>query len=190
MIRKLLTVPRIAAILAAVVLLGGLSAGSIFAQSSNVSSPAQATVQRIQDDDQDEANLEEADIDDVEEEVGDQNEADMDDETGDSNGVDEQQPVYAGTTTVENSRFEGKSEAEETSSLQAKATTSAANAEATALTANPGTKVVKTEIDNENGVLVYSVELDNGTEVKIDAGNGQILYTEVDEFENDTDSEY
>jgi len=167
MIRRLLNIPRIVAILAVVILLGGLTAGSIFAQSSDASSPAQTTVQSI------------ADIDDIEEEVGDQNEADMDDETEASNDVDEQQPIYAGTTTVDNSQFEGMSEAEETDALQAKATISAADAEAIALAANPGTNVVETELDNENGVLVYDVELDNGTEVKIDAGNGQILYTEV-----------
>jgi uncharacterized membrane protein YkoI len=34
------------------------------------------------------------------------------------------------------------------------------------------------ELDNENGVVVYSVELDNGLDVKVDAGNGNILHTE------------
>ena len=187
--KKLLTIPRIAAIVAVVVLLGGLSAGSIFAQSSDVGSPTQATVQSIQDDDQDEAKVEEADMDDVEEEVGEQIEDDMDDEKEDSNDVDEQQPIYAGTITVDESQSEGMSETEETSALQAKATISAADAEATALAANPNSNVVETELDNENGVLVYSVELDNGTEVKIDAGNGQILHTEVDEIDGEDSSE-
>ena len=52
-------------------------------------------------------------------------------------------------------------------------------AEAAALADNPGTSVVKTELDNENGVPVYGVELSNGSEVKVDAGTGKVLYTEV-----------
>jgi hypothetical protein len=58
------------------------------------------------------------------------------------------------------------------------ATISAADAEAAALAANAGTSVVKTELDDENGCLVYAVELSNGSDVKVDAGNGTLLYTE------------
>jgi hypothetical protein len=58
------------------------------------------------------------------------------------------------------------------------ATISAADAETAVLAANPGTTVVKTELDDENGCLVYAVELSNGSDVKVDAGNGTILYTE------------
>jgi uncharacterized membrane protein YkoI len=78
---------------------------------------------------------------------------------------------------VEDGKRDG-SEADEAATLQGKATISAADAEAAALAANPGTTVVKTELDNENGVLVYSVELTNGTDVKVDAGNGSILSTD------------
>jgi len=106
------------------------------------------------------------DMDNVEEQVGDQSE------------VDEQQPQYTGSVTVDESQYEGLSEADEAAALQAMATISSAEAEAAALVANPGTTVVKTELDNENGVLVYGVELSNGTDVKVDAGNGQILHTE------------
>jgi uncharacterized membrane protein YkoI len=70
------------------------------------------------------------------------------------------------------------SEADETATLQSQATISAADAEAAALVANPDTTVVKTELDNENGVLVYSVELSTGADVKVDAGNGSILFTD------------
>ena len=59
-----------------------------------------------------------------------------------------------------------------------KATITVTQAEAAALAANPGTTVVKVELDNENGALVYSVELSNGLDVKVDAGNGEILHTE------------
>jgi uncharacterized membrane protein YkoI len=71
------------------------------------------------------------------------------------------------------------SETDEAAALQDKATLSAADAETAALVANPGVSVVKTELDNENGALVYSVELSNGSEVKVDAGNGAILFSEA-----------
>jgi len=96
----------------------------------------------------------------------------------DLDNVEEQQPQYTGSITVDESQYEGVSEADEAAALQAKATITSAQAEAAALAANPGTTVVKTELDNENGVLVYSVELSNGMDVKVDAGNGKILHTE------------
>jgi uncharacterized membrane protein YkoI len=96
----------------------------------------------------------------------------------DLDNVEEQEPQYTGSITVDESQYEGMSDADEAAALQAKATITSAQAEAAALAANPGTTVVKTELDNENGVLVYSVELSNGTDVKVDAGNGSILHTE------------
>ncbi len=89
-----------------------------------------------------------------------------------------QQPSYTGSITVDQKAMEGMSEADEAAALQSKAKITAKDAEAAALAANPGTTVVKTELDNENGVLVYSVELSNGLDVKVDAGNGKILHTE------------
>ena len=100
-----------------------------------------------------------------------------------------QSPSYIGSITVDQTQYEGMSEADETAALQAKATISTTDAEAVAIAANPGTKVVKTELENENGVLVYSVELSNGKDVKVDAGNGQILHTEVDELDSEDESE-
>jgi uncharacterized membrane protein YkoI len=87
-------------------------------------------------------------------------------------------PIYTGSISVDQTATEGMSEADETATLQSQATISAADAEAAALAANPDTTVVKTELDNENGVLVYSVELSNGADVKVDAGNGSILFTD------------
>jgi len=89
-----------------------------------------------------------------------------------------QDPSYAGSVTVDQTQAEGMSEADEATALQGKAAISAAEAEATALDANPGASVVKTKLDNENGALVYSVELNNGTDVKVDAGNASILFTD------------
>jgi uncharacterized membrane protein YkoI len=96
----------------------------------------------------------------------------------DLDNVEEQQPQYTGSITVDESQYEGMSEADEAAALQAKATITSAEAEAAALAANPGATVVKTELDIENGVLVYSVELSNGMDVKVDAGDGEILHTE------------
>lgn len=54
-------------------------------------------------------------------------------------------------------------------------------ARAAAEAANPGTKALEVELENENGTLVYEVELDNGLEVMVDAANGDIQGTERDE---------
>jgi uncharacterized membrane protein YkoI len=70
-------------------------------------------------------------------------------------------------------------EAGESASLAGQAKISAEEAKAAALAANPGASVAKVELDNENGSLVYSVELSNGTDVKVDAGNGAVLHTET-----------
>lgn len=92
--------------------------------------------------------------------------------------VDEQQPKYTGSIQVKDSQYEGMSEADEAAALQSKATITAGAAEQAALAANPGTSVIKTGLDNENGVLVYSVELSNGMDVKVDAGTGKVIHTE------------
>ncbi len=96
----------------------------------------------------------------------------------DQGGKQVQSPSYTGSIAVDQKATEGMSEADEAAALQGKAKISAKDAEAAALAANPGTTVVKTELDNENGVLVYGVELSNGADVKVDAGNGKILHTE------------
>lgn len=105
-----------------------------------------------------------------------------------------QDPSYTGSIAVDEQATAGLDETAEASLLQRLATVSPAEAEAAALAANPGTTVVKTELDNENGSLVYSVELSNGLDVKVDAGNAAVLYTDQDEDSdeaadaNDTDN--
>jgi uncharacterized membrane protein YkoI len=124
-----------------------------------------------------------SDTDNVEEQVGEQVEDGLPDAAeasgAEDTGPDEQMPSYTGSIAVDQAATEGMSEADESADLQGKATISAADAEAAALAANPGTTVVKTELDNENGALVYSVELSNGADVKVDAGNGAILHTDA-----------
>lgn len=51
-------------------------------------------------------------------------------------------------------------------------------AQKAALDANPGAKVIKTKLENENSNLVWSVTLSGGVEVQVDAGNGKVLNTE------------
>ena len=57
-----------------------------------------------------------------------------------------------------------------------------------ALKAVPG-KVVRTELENENGFLVYGVEIARAdrqmADVKVDAGNGKVLKIETDPEENE-----
>jgi uncharacterized membrane protein YkoI len=93
-------------------------------------------------------------------------------------GPNDQSPSYGSSIRVNDAQYEGVSEADEAAALAGLATITPEQAKAAALKANPGTTVVKVELDNENGALVYSVELSNGLDVKVDAGNGAVLYTD------------
>ncbi|MHB9034937.1 MAG: PepSY domain-containing protein, partial [Anaerolineae bacterium] len=88
-----------------------------------------------------------------------------------------QEPLYTGSIAVNQAQDNGMKESDEATALQSQATITADQAKEAALAANPGTTVTKVELDNENGVLVYSVEL-NGLDIKVDAGNAKVLYTE------------
>jgi len=55
----------------------------------------------------------------------------------------------------------------------------AEQAKAAALAANPGATASSVGLDDENGCLVYGVQLSNGADVKVDAGNGQVVHTEA-----------
>jgi uncharacterized membrane protein YkoI len=71
----------------------------------------------------------------------------------------------------------------EASALQATAKVTPAAAGQAALAALPGT-VNEVELDNENGTVVYSVEVaDHGTttDVKVDPGTGKVLAQESSE---------
>lgn len=52
-------------------------------------------------------------------------------------------------------------------------------ARAVAEAAQADASVVKTELENENGLLVYSIEFDDGQNIKVDANSGRILYIEL-----------
>jgi len=84
-----------------------------------------------------------------------------------------QDPSYIGSIPV----------AESTSdqALAGMAKITASDAESAALAQFPGATVLKTQIESENGYLVYSVELQTASgikNVKVDAGNAQILSTD------------
>ena len=68
--------------------------------------------------------------------------------------------------------------AADAAALAGKATVTVDQAKATALAANPGATVVKAELGDENGVIVYSVELSTGADVKVDAQSGVIVSTD------------
>jgi len=124
-----------------------------------------------------------SDTDNIEEQIGEQVEDGMPDGAEEADVAEEadsgvQEPAYTGSVSVDQAQTEGLSEADEAVALQGLAAISAAEAEATALAANPGTSVVKTELDNENGALVYSVELSSGLDVKVDVGNGTVLFAD------------
>ena len=62
-----------------------------------------------------------------------------------------------------------------------------ARAKEIALKSQPGAKVEDCKIKKEDGRLIYSVELDSGVEVNIDANDGHIVSTESPEQDSDKD---
>lgn len=52
-------------------------------------------------------------------------------------------------------------------------------AQRAALEANPGFVAVSVQLEDENGQVVYAVLLNSGLVVKVDAGNGKILWVEA-----------
>ena len=83
-------------------------------------------------------------------------------------------------------------ETTESRQLESLAKIDQATAELAALKAVPGT-VKNTELENENGFVVYGVEIagnDGKThDVKVDAGNAEVLHQDVDGAEEDSGSE-
>ena len=76
-----------------------------------------------------------------------------------------------------------QSDAAERQAMQRVTKISLAQAQAIAQKAAPKAKLVKAELDNEDGNVVYEVELlENGMErnIVVDAGNGRILQNSLD----------
>ena len=81
----------------------------------------------------------------------------------------------AGTETAGAAEPADTTDAAEAAALASKATVTVDQAKATVLAANAGATIVKAELHDENGAVVYSVELNNGDEVKVDAQSGAIV---------------
>lgn len=96
---------------------------------------------------------------------------------------EQQQPSYTGSIAVPQDQ-KGQSEQDEAKVLAGLAKTTADQAKAAALAQFPGATVNKVELENENGNVVYSVQLTDksgqGQDVKVDAGNGKVLAVEAD----------
>lgn len=105
--------------------------------------------------------------------VGADDDSDSDSETEEADEAEEQEQE-------ENDR----GEAAESAQLLALAKISSEQARAAALARVPGT-VLDSELDNENGNVVYSVEVRKAdrsvVDIKVDAGTGQVLHIETDE---------
>jgi len=77
----------------------------------------------------------------------------------------------------------------EPADLAALAKITAEQAMAAAQAAYPGSKVLKVELENENGCLVFCVNLSNGLEVKVDAGTAAVLRREQGDSEDENDED-
>ena len=178
---------RLAALLAGA--LAALSVGTAAIAQTTQSTPTQApaTVQ------QESQQVAPATTDTDETQFESQSEADDATETpGEADGVDqgknEQSPSYASSLTGPQGTDNG-TETEKDEAAEAKALASTPGligeqaAQDAALAVFPGT-VQKVELDNENGSIVYSVEITDssgaGADVKVDAGNGTVLHQEAD----------
>ncbi len=117
---------------------------------------------------------------------------------------DEQKPSYSGSIQVPNDQTKdatseqpeakeakeadgSKSEQDEANALAGLAKITADQAREAALAQFPGATVAKVKLDNENGSLVYSVQLTvasgKAQEVVVDAGNAKVLATQAEESE-------
>lgn len=108
-------------------------------------------------------------------------------EANEVNEINEvQDPSYA--TSITAPQDEGVSEADEAKALESLATITPDQARNAALEAVPGT-AGKVELDNENGAVVYSVEVTDssgsGIDVKVDAGNGTVVHQDADDGDNE-----
>lgn len=122
-------------------------------------------------------------------EAADTNEGeDQGNEANDANEGEDQGNEAADINEGEDQGNEGA----ESKQLQTLARIDQTTAEQAALEAVPGT-VKKTELENENGFVVYGVEIAGNDgkayDVKVDAGNAKVLQQEVEGADEGSDSE-
>ena len=98
-----------------------------------------------------------------------------------------EEPVYTGSVEAP-AEDESLTEAEEAAQLEGLAGITADEAAAAAAAAVGG-DVTEVELDNENGTVVYSVEITDAAgvdvDVKVDAGDGAILDQQADDDEGE-----
>jgi uncharacterized membrane protein YkoI len=105
-------------------------------------------------------------------------------QTDGKSGDQTQDPGYTSSVTAPEQN--GQSEADQSAALQSLAKISPDQARDAALAAVPGS-AGKVELGNENGNVVYSVQITDASgkviDVKVDAGNGSVLHQETDQNE-------
>ncbi|NIA25459.1 MAG: hypothetical protein GWP04_07795 [Gammaproteobacteria bacterium] len=103
-------------------------------------------------------------------------------EDGTDQGKNERSPSYSSSLTAPQDSDSGDEAAEAKALAGTPGLIGEQAARDAALGAFDGT-VQKVELDNENGAVVYSVEITNssgaGADVKVDAGNGTVLHQEA-----------
>ncbi|MDE0805303.1 MAG: PepSY domain-containing protein [Acidimicrobiales bacterium] len=113
------------------------------------------------------------------------------DTTVDSEQNESQDPTLNGS--IQTPEDESLSEADEAKALEGLAKISPADAEQAALAAVPGTVNGAPELENEDGSVVYEMEITSAdgtvTEVVVDAGNGDVLAQEAGDSEDDEGTE-
>ena len=113
-----------------------------------------------------------------------------DDQTGGAAATPEtdqtHDPSYTGSIPVDQAAMDKLSAVDKCAALSKLATLTPDQAKAAV--EQMGGVVNSIELDEENGFLVYSVQLQDGTDVKVDAGNGSILNTQSAGSDNETTS--
>lgn len=89
---------------------------------------------------------------------------------GDQNG-----PDTGATDEADSLQENSANEAADAQALAPQASITQQQAEQAALSANPGTAVLNSSLGDENGTVVYDVELNNGSDVKVNARTGAIV---------------
>lgn len=89
--------------------------------------------------------------------------------------------------SVQSPEVEGQSEADESAALESLASITADDAGQAALAANPGATVNGVQLGNENGSVVFEIDMTDASgaviEVEVDAGNGAVLAQESGDVE-------
>ncbi len=92
---------------------------------------------------------------------------------GDQNG-----PDTGGADEGQATQETTASEASDAQALASQAQITQHQAEQAALAANPGTTAVHSSLGDEDGTVVYDIELSNGSDVKVNARTGAIVATD------------